>query len=150
MGSKAVQETWELSCRVNGKTDNYRRVFGTGKKMELGGMPWRSLRNDFPQSDTWKLLYTLPGTVPIKLIATKKANGFVWTSKAHKQGGLLLQDNTPILLKEGVRYAARLVPSRKDKGGDATWRIAHLGMVEPSIRAVGAKKRPWWRRLFGG
>lgn len=125
--TKAVQETWKLFSRINGKTDWYRAAFGDVKSAMLGMMPWRMLRNTFPQSSTWTHLYAMPGNTSVHVTVSETTGGYVWTDTVHGREGLLSQDDTPLPLDQGGEYVARLVPGRKAKGDETVWRITHLG-----------------------
>ena len=125
--AKMVQETWKLFGRINGDSDHYRALFGGVKSAKLGAMPWRFLRDTFPQSDSWERLYDMPGTVGIHVTVSEATGGYAWSDTAGVHEGLLSQDDTPVPLEADADYVARLVPSRRAREDEMAWRLTHLG-----------------------
>lgn len=127
--AKAVRETWRLFSKVNGVSDRYRALFGDSKSADISSMPWRTLRETLHSSTSWDQLYELPGNTEIQLTANEAVGGYEWEHHEHK--GIVLQDHTPVPLKEGQRYTARLVPSREARDSETAWRLTHLGLRIP-------------------
>lgn len=121
---KAVRETWRLFSKVNGKSTQYRVMFGDPGATDIGTIPWQTLRNTFPASNSRAQLYELPGNVSVQLKASDIPGKYKW--KEHDHEGIVSQDDTPIPLKAG-HYVARLTPSREAQGDEAMWRLTHLG-----------------------
>ena len=125
---KAIRETWKLFQRINSASPEYKKRFSEGSLGNLAMIPWTRLMDIFFAGDGWKKLYELPGVSPVRFSFDETTSMFTWAEQeGDYRGGILSQDDTPILLEEGVDYVARLIPSRRTKDSSVTWRLAHLG-----------------------
>jgi hypothetical protein len=124
--AKAIQDIWKLFGRINGETAQYKAIFGTAKTSKPSSVPWKSIRKGLPVGAVCRELCGLSGTTTLRVTSNEAVNAFTWVDTTHGYEGLLSQDDTPLLLEEGI-YSARLIPSRETKDSDTMWRAAHLG-----------------------
>jgi hypothetical protein len=122
---KAIDDTWQLFMRNNTDSSHFKTLFGSAKSFDLSQLPWQHLYDAVPTEDIWRELCDLTGTTTITF--TRSVAGYAWQESQHGHIGILSQDDTPVRIKPGVTYVARVVPSRKATGADIGWHLAHLG-----------------------
>lgn len=122
----AIQGLWQHFCRINRKTTRFEELFDVQKTPELVRLPWHKLFKKLPRQELLAALQDMPGTVEIRL-SSNDTGGLQWTDRAGHSGAIT-QEDTPIRLRVYGAYRARPVPSRKAKGHDLAWRLAHFGL----------------------
>ncbi|HYG83964.1 MAG TPA: helicase-related protein [Verrucomicrobiae bacterium] len=125
--AKAVEDTWQLLWETNGESSLLRNLFESEKAPKLLYLPWRQLLKAFPESGLWSSLYTMPGSVTVRLVFDEDTGFYTWIDTVNGRSGTIFQDNTPVPLNGAQTLIARIVPSRQAKGDATMWRLAHIG-----------------------
>ncbi|MCP2245739.1 Helicase conserved C-terminal domain-containing protein [Lentzea aerocolonigenes] len=126
--AKAIANTWKLLGRIDKGANQLGKLFVGEAPQELAHLSWRAIRAQIPQARIVEELADLPGQSAIELSYNDALGAFDWRDIRHGHEGLVSQDDTPIQLVDGARLQARVTPSRESKGGDTTWRFAHIGI----------------------
>jgi hypothetical protein len=121
---KAIDDLWQLFYRINGKTARYEELFGSHSKPELARIPWIHCVRGLDVNSLQRMLVQLPGVEPLRLFPNE-IGGFSWYDDEGRAGDIT-QDDTPVRLDSVYQYHARVVPSRKAKGEQTSWRLVHL------------------------
>lgn len=126
--SQAILDTFRLFVKVNGASPEFASLFGEKSSLNAERIDWTGVYKALPVSSILTQLMNLPGTTTLKLVYNDALQAFEWTDGEHGHVGVLSQDDTPIELKDGTTYSARITPSRETRGDEASWRVASLGM----------------------
>lgn len=121
---KAIADLWRLFCRINSKTARFKELFGGQKLPDIARFPWAQCVRRLDVNGMQYVFARIPGIVPLHLGANE-IEGFYWYDDEGRAGDIS-QDDTPIRLDSEYQYYAQIVPSRKAKGDETSWRLMHL------------------------
>lgn len=165
--AQAISDTFVLFAKINAKSNEFKSLFGTEREFRPETIDWTSIQKKLPVKSLITQLMGLAGVTKLEFAYSDALQAFEWSDQLHGHVGVLSQDDTPIQLKAGLAYSARVTPSREMRGADASWRVTSLGTVpvsEPTSKAVAApkkspsspktrsappKKKSFFERLFG-
>lgn len=134
--AKAVRDIFDLFEKINGESESYKTVFGKRFSKRLATVDWQGALGAL--SERWMIeeLSQLNGVSTIQVHYNEELDAFTWHDSDHGYNGVISQDDTPVILKHGANYIARVQPSRLDKKSRMAWRLSSLSVIFESTPLI--------------
>lgn len=136
---KSVANTWKLFCKINAQTTEFAALVDKYDPNNLNSLPWASFLRNLPEQDIYDQLLQLLSVEDVQISGGYNGQ-FDWS--AAQKSGQISQDDTPIKLDASNDYVGRLIPNRKSIGDEATWQLAHIGILQAYEPEIEPEHKP--------
>lgn len=126
---ESIREILELFQKINSGSDEFKLLVEKLGSFDGAKIDWRAASENLNTAEASRQVIKLAGVTRINLKYNEAISAYEWTDKLHGHKGIITQDDTPIELLERD-YSARVIPSRQNKGDEASWRILSLGLLK--------------------